>query len=405
MKILVVQESDWLKKGPHDQHHLVEKLSLRGHEIRVIDFEIEWPKQSRRELRSRREVFSCISKIYDGGQVTVIRPGIIKLKIPGIDYLSLIFSHFKEIRRQIREFMLDVIVGLGILNNYLAMRSAGENNIPFVHYWLDVYHTLIPFKYFRFIGKVIEKKILKQSDVVLATNKRLRDRMIEMGAHPERASVLRHGVDFKRFNVDIVDRNQIRQQLGISPADVVVTFVGRLSRITGVREVASELAKLDIPHLKFLVVGTGTREEELRQSQQKLGLQERIIITGRRPFDEIPGLLAASDICLLPFFQTAMTQDIVPLKILDYMAMGKPVVSTRLQGMVEEFGYNNGVFYVDKPSDVLLKAMELADQGDLAEFGAKAKIFIAGNGWDNLTDELETTLTDAIREKRGKLPS
>ena len=42
MRILVVQETDWFEKGPLQQHHLMEKLSLRGHEIRVIDHEIIW---------------------------------------------------------------------------------------------------------------------------------------------------------------------------------------------------------------------------------------------------------------------------------------------------------------------------------------------------------------------------
>ncbi len=38
LMILVVQESDWLKRNPHQQHHLLERLSLKGHEIRVIDY-------------------------------------------------------------------------------------------------------------------------------------------------------------------------------------------------------------------------------------------------------------------------------------------------------------------------------------------------------------------------------
>ena len=38
MKILLVQESDWLKRNPHQQHHLMKRLSLRGHEVAVIDY-------------------------------------------------------------------------------------------------------------------------------------------------------------------------------------------------------------------------------------------------------------------------------------------------------------------------------------------------------------------------------
>jgi len=45
MRILVVQESDWLKRNPHQQHHLMERLSQKAHEIRVIDYDIDWRKE------------------------------------------------------------------------------------------------------------------------------------------------------------------------------------------------------------------------------------------------------------------------------------------------------------------------------------------------------------------------
>jgi hypothetical protein len=44
MKILIVQESDWIGRGPHQQHQLADRLSLRGHQVRVIDYEILWPE-------------------------------------------------------------------------------------------------------------------------------------------------------------------------------------------------------------------------------------------------------------------------------------------------------------------------------------------------------------------------
>lgn len=44
MRILVVQESDWIERNPHQQHHLFDRLSARGHEVRVIDYPIDWRK-------------------------------------------------------------------------------------------------------------------------------------------------------------------------------------------------------------------------------------------------------------------------------------------------------------------------------------------------------------------------
>lgn len=401
MRILITQESDWLKRGPHDQHHLAEKLSLRGHEIRVIDFEILWKADGKKELFSRRQVFTNVSKIYNGGQVTVFRPSIVKTRVPGTDYLALLFFYRREIERQIEEFAPHVIVTLGILNSYLAMKAAKKSNIPLLYYWIDVLHLLIPIKYFRPLGKAIEGRILRQADVVLASNKSLRALVIGMGSPPERTHILEHGIDFKRFNPDLADGSTMRKRYAIKRDDIVITFVGRLSRLTGVIDVALELSKVDIPDLKFLVVGTGSREDELRQMQAKLGLQKKLIITGRRPYDEIPNLLAASDICLLPFHNVPLMRDIVPLKIFDYMAMKKPIISTKLPGMMEEFGENNGIVYVDRPGDTIKKAIELASQKNLQELGAKARELIQENSWDRSTDELERILSYTIEKKRS----
>jgi hypothetical protein len=45
MKILLLQDAEWRKKGPHQQHHLMELLSLRGHEIMVIGFDQLWREE------------------------------------------------------------------------------------------------------------------------------------------------------------------------------------------------------------------------------------------------------------------------------------------------------------------------------------------------------------------------
>ena len=122
MKILVVQESDWLEKGPHQSHHLMERMSVRGHEVRVIDYEIQWREHEKNGLISKREVFTDVHKAIDKGNITVIRPPIIKL--PVLDYVSPLYTHKKEIQKQLDEFKPDVIVGFGILNTHIAIKLA-----------------------------------------------------------------------------------------------------------------------------------------------------------------------------------------------------------------------------------------------------------------------------------------
>jgi len=399
MKILLTQETDWLKRNPAQQHHLAEMLSLRGHQIRAIDYEILWKTQGKRELYSRRKVFTDVSKIHKEAKVTVIRPGIIK--IPGLDYASLIFSHRKEIARQIKEFKPDVIIGLGILNAYLAMKAASKNNIPFIYYWIDVLHGLIPFKPFQAIGKMAENRTLEQADRVLVINEKLRDYVVEMGAFPERTQVLRAGIDTNRFD-PANGGDAIRQRYGLTKEDVVLFFMGWLYPFSGLKEVASRLARIDNDNLKLLVVGEGDAYEELQQIRETCNLQGRVILTGKKPYQEIPAFIAASDICLLPAYPNEpIMQNIVPIKMYEYMAMKKPVIATKLPGVTKEFGEDNGVVYVDSPEDVIARATELVQSGRIVELGSKARRFVERNSWDNITDEFEKILEKAIKEKQN----
>ncbi len=403
MKILSVQETDWLKRNPGQQHHLAELLSLRGHKIRVVDYEIAWKTQGKREFHSNRSVFNNVSKIYDQARIMVIRPGIIK--IPGLDYISLVFSHRREIDRQIAEFAPDVIVGWDILNARLAMKAARRNRIPFVYYWNDVNHRLIPFKPFRPIGKWVENKTLRQADKILAINEKLTDYVIKLGAPPERTGILRAGINIDHFNPDI-DGKTVRKSCGLNKDDIVLFFMGWLYNFSGLKEVALRLAQTQNPNLKLLIVGEGDAYKELQRIQQEYNLKDRLILTGKKPYSKIPSFIAAADVCLLPAYpREPIMQDIVPIKLYEYMAMKRPVISTRLPGVIKEFGKDNGVVYVDNPEDVIAKATQLLHNGKLEELGGRARSFAKRNSWDNITDEFERILEEAIKEKQREIVS
>lgn len=394
MKILIVQESDWLKRGPHQQHQLADRLSLRGHQIRVIDYEILWRTQSKKEFYSRRQVFDGIAKVHQDAKVTVIRPGIIK--IPILDYVSIVFTHHKEINRQIQEFKPDAIIGFGILNSYLALRKARKANIPFIYYWIDVLHRLIPFKAFQFAGQILENRVLKQADRVLTINDTLKDYVIKSGAPPRVTHVLRAGIDLEQFKPS-ADINNLRQQYRLKKSDTVLFFMGWLYRFSGLKEVAQELAKKDSENLKMLIVGEGDAFEDLKQIRDKHNLQDRLILTGQKPYTDMPAFIAAADICLLPAYPWEKTMhDIVPIKLYEYMAMKKPVIATRLPGVMKEFGKNNGVVYVDEPADAIDKAKSLVKDGKIGKLGDKAREFVQKYSWNSITDEFEKILEEVV---------
>jgi glycosyltransferase involved in cell wall biosynthesis len=395
VRILIVQDTDWIRRNPIQHNHLAERLVKRGHEVRVIDYEILWRTEGKRELISRRQVFH-LSRIIRGAAITVIRPGI--LKIPLLDYVSMLFTYHREIKRQIREFKPQVIISNDILSTYLSYHAAKKPGIPTVYYIIDVEYKLVPFAFLRPLGRVIEAKNISHADLVIAISEGLRDYATSLGAKPEKTLVLRAGIDMKRYEPGI-SGIPTRKKYGLSRHDTVLFFMGWLYPFSGLKEVATELAKKKDANIKLLIVGDGDGFTEIERAVAGNGVQNQVVLAGRQPYEAIPELIASADICLLPARNNGVMRDIVPIKMYEYLAMGKPVIATRLPGVMKEFGEGNGVVYVDRPEAVLSEAVRLAGNGQIKIHGERARRFVESYSWDKITDDFEKILEKIIREK------
>jgi len=398
MRILLAQDSDWVMRNPVQQHHLAERMISRGHEVRVIDYDILWKDRSRKELLSKREIFH-VSKVLEGVNVTVIRPSILRIRY--IEYLSMLFTYSREIKRQMDEFNPDIVIGNSILSNFMLMRRAQRKGIPFVILLVDAEHTLIPSKWLRPTGKMIEGRLLRKANLVIVINEPLREYAIAMGAARPRTMVIRAGIDPKRYNPE-VDGNNIRSEYGIDQRDKVLFFMGWLYHFSGLKELARQLCKVKNPRMKLFIVGEGDAYKDLQGIVEQYGLRDRVILAGRQPYSDIPGFIASADICLLPAYNNATMRDIVPIKMYEYLAMGKPVISTDLPGIRQEFGENHGVIYVSGPSEVLNKALNMFEDGSVESEGRKGREFMKGKDWDKVVREFEDLLSLAIRTRRKK---
>ena len=400
MRILVVQESDWIKRNPHQQHHLMELLGLRGHKIRVIDYEVEWKDNKEEEglYKSPRKVFKEYKKVYNTNNVTVIRPPLIR--IPVINYFSVIYYHKQEIKRQLEEFKPDIIVGFGILNANIASKLAKKANIPFVYYFIDVLHQLIPEKSFRKLGKSITKKTIRNSSYVLTINRRLSETAVELGADPHKLSIIDAGINLKQFNYKKHNGFKIRRYYKIATNDIVLFFMGFLYDFAGLKELALELGqnKARYPNIKLMITGDGDAYEALKIIQRKFNLEDQLILTGRQKYKIMPDLIGASDACILPAYKDEIImQDIVPIKLYEYMAMQKPVIATRLPGLIAEFGEKNGIIYINTPEEVLDVVIEqFRNKKEIEKISLAGYNFVKDNDWRTLAIRFESILENLI---------
>jgi len=267
-----------------------------------------------------------------------------------------------------------------------------------MYYWYDIIHVLNVPKQFKYIAILLEKIIIINSTAILVINDALRDYIIDFGANPSITKVMPGGIDQGRFNPERFDRDLLRREFGFNEQDIVLYFMGWIYEFSGLDLVIAELFKLgeSASKIKLLIVGEGDHYQKLKSLVNEYSLEERVILTGKRSYEDIPMLIAMSDICLLPAVDNEVMRFIVPIKMYEYLAMLKPVISTELSGVVREFGYNNGVLYIKRPEDAIKKALGLTVE-DLSRNSDRANKFIDNYKWDHLIDEFEAYLNNLIR--------
>lgn len=389
MRILVVQESDWLERGPHQSHHLMERLVSRGHEVRTIDYQIDWKKHLGEGLISPRKIIKNAHKVMTPG-VTVVRPSFIRM--PGLCYASLLLTHRREIERQIRDFRPDVVVGFGLLNARMAIRQCRRHNIPFIYYVIDELHRLVPEEGLQAIARLVEMQNNRLATKVISINEGLRDYTVEMGANPAKTHMVKAGVDFERFST--ADGSEVRRRFGFTDDDAVMFFMGWLYDFSGLDEVALEMAHNENKKLKMLILGKGELRERLQAIKEEHNLGDRLIIEDWKPYGEVPAYLAAADICLLPAKRSKIMENIVPIKMYEYLAAGKVVFATDLPGIRKEFREGNGVIYISSSREAVAKANELLEKGTIGREGSNGQAFVRPNDWALMTDQFEEVLRE-----------
>lgn len=388
MRITVIQETDWLKRGPHQQHHLFERLAARGHEITVLDFEILYTPFPKAPLIAPRTVHLNVRRtLAPSNGVTVIRPFTFRLPLLARP-LSLFTFYFELVWRISNP--PDLIVNYALSTGLPALIAARQKKIPFLFHVIDSLYTLVPFPILQPLAQIFERNLLRTADRTLYINDELRQYGIDLGAESSRASTIRTGVDLQRFGAPL-ETATLRDRLGFKSADVILLFIGWLYDHVGVDTVMRTLVRLP-DQVKLLIVGAGEGESNLRALHQELNLGERVVFAGAQPYDTMPQFMALAEVCLLYFDLKPITQHIVPIKIYEYMASGKPVLASLLPAVQREVPAGNGVLYV--PRDELLNELQrLLDSNYRQVLGAQAHQFVEANcDWEKLTDEFEVLL-------------
>jgi glycosyltransferase involved in cell wall biosynthesis len=155
---------------------------------------------------------------------------------------------------------------------------------------------------------------------------------------------LPNGKDTALFDPHHYDSESSRIRYGLSEYRILM-FPGAPRPHKGVEDVLIALDHLNEPDLKLVIVGGSPYDDYDDQLMQKWG--RWIIKLPRSPVEEMPGIVAAAHIVVVPQRDTLTAQSQFPLKLTDAMAMAKPILATRVGDMPEILG---GTGYLVEPS-------------------------------------------------------
>ena len=208
--------------------------------------------------------------------------------------------------------------------------------------------------------------INKMVDKVIAVSSILRDILIKSGVLPEKIAVIHNGIPFEKLDAAAAGRSGARKELFIDDSDIVIGAVGALHKGKGVYELLDSVRRLakDYPSLKLLYAGDGPERGRLEEEANKLSMGERVIFTGVRK--DIERMYAAMDIFTLP----STSEEAFGMVLIEAMAMGKPVIGTKIGGIPEIIKDGaNGVLV--PPGDSSALAAAISRYIDNSEFKAR----------------------------------
>ena len=165
------------------------------------------------------------------------------------------------------------------------------------------------------------------ADQVVVVSEGFREDLIRRGVAPAKVHTIRNGVDTGRFTPSAVADPAVRARLGAGPGDCLVLYAGTHGISQGLPAIADAAAQLAGQRVRFAFVGDGADKRRLEQRVAELGLRNVVLLPGV-PNAEMPGLLAAADICLVPLRQVPLFATFIPSKMFEYLAAGKAVIGS-----------------------------------------------------------------------------
>ncbi|PYX37048.1 MAG: glycosyltransferase WbuB [Acidobacteria bacterium] len=198
---------------------------------------------------------------------------------------------------------------------------------------------------------------------------------------PGKISIVENGVETSQFAPR--DEPALRQQLGLQ-GKFVLGYIGTMGMAHGLDTLLEAAASLQRtrPNIMFLLVGEGADKDRLKSALSARSLRN-VNFIDQQPRERIPAYICAADVCLVLLKKTELFKTVIPTKMLEFMACGRPVI-LGVDGQARKIleTARAGVFIEPENSTALVNAIValVEHPEDRRSYGSNAREYILRHG-------------------------
>ena len=226
------------------------------------------------------------------------------------------------------------------------------------------------------LSRRLETVVLRRAHRVVAICEGIRSEVISRGIPVSRVAVAPNAVDGE-WLTSRVRASELAAQLGLG-AGPVFGYIGSFSRYEGLLFLIEAMPDILVrfPGARLLLVGGGRDEEAVREAAQRAGVA--VVMAGRVPQERVRDFYSLIDVFVLPRRRIRLTELVTPLKPLEAMALGIPVLASDIGGHAElvNDGETGLLFKAESCESLVEQASRLARDPAL-----RARLGAAGRRW------------------------
>jgi len=182
------------------------------------------------------------------------------------------------------------------------------------------------------LRKARKRFVRDQADAIIAVTERTQDMLMAEGVPRHRIHVIPMGIDLQRFTSAKKDSDLLRTW-GVLEGEIVVLCIARLVAEKGVMDLLEAVHQVQRSsqslRLRLILAGRGPLEARMKHWIYKKGLSKKITLAGGVPYEKIPTLLKSADLFVLPSVPTTFWEEQFGYVLVEAMASGIPVITTR----------------------------------------------------------------------------